>query len=137
MTAVSDPVQPIAHSAQLESDSVAFMSPELLVPEEFGKKDVIPTSQSDIYAFALFALEVREQDYGYLLPLCITFPRFSLLDSHSMKFGNRRWRTMYFGARAQPNQRTPRSSGFLIRRGVSSNAAGIVQWSRDQWLGKL
>jgi len=59
MTAVSDPVQPIAHSAQLEGGSVTFMSPELLIPEEFGKKDVIPTPQSDIYGYGMVIFQVR------------------------------------------------------------------------------
>jgi len=60
---VPDPVQPMAYSAQLEGGSMTFMSPELLIPEEFGKKDAVPTSQSDIYAFGLVIFQVREQDY--------------------------------------------------------------------------
>jgi len=42
-----------------------FMSPELLVPERFGRSDAKPTPQADIYAFGLVIFQVREQDYGY------------------------------------------------------------------------
>ena len=107
MTAVSEPAQPNAQSAQLEGGAMTFMSPELLIPEEFGKKDALPTPQSDIYAFGLVIFQVREQDYEYLLFLCITFSRSSRVRCHSVVFGNLRWRTMYFVERAQPNQRTP------------------------------
>ena len=41
------------------------MSPELLVPEEFGRKGAEPTPQADIYAFGLVIFQVREQDRGY------------------------------------------------------------------------
>lgn len=67
MTVVPDPVQPIAHSAQLEGGSMTFMSPELLIPEEFGKKVAVPTPQSDVYAFGLVIFQVSEQGYGYRL----------------------------------------------------------------------
>ena len=73
MSVVPDPVQPIAHSAQLEGGSMTFMSPELLVPEEFGKKNAVPTPQSDVYAFGLVIFQVSEQGYGYRLFLCTTF----------------------------------------------------------------
>ena len=36
------------------------MSPELLVPEEFGKKGSVPTPQADIYAFGMVVFQVRE-----------------------------------------------------------------------------
>ena len=62
MIAVPDPAQPIAHSAKLEGGMMTFMSPELLIPEEFGKKDAAPTPQSDVYAFGLVIFQVREQD---------------------------------------------------------------------------
>ena len=57
---------------QLEGGTVTFMSPELLIPEEFSEKDAVPTPQSDIYAFGLVVFQVCEQDYGYLLFSCIT-----------------------------------------------------------------
>ena len=127
MAAVPDPAQQIAHSAQLEGGTMTFMAPELLIPEEFDKKDAIPTPQSDIYAFGLVVFQVREQGYGYLLLLCITLSRSSRVKCHSVVFGNLRWRIMSFVARAQPNQRTPWPSGFLIRCGFSLKAAGMVR----------
>ena len=39
-----------------------FMSPELLVPEEFGNKSSVPTPQGDIYAFGMVIFQVRERD---------------------------------------------------------------------------
>ena len=69
MTAAPGPAQPVAHSAQLEGGMMTFMSPELLIPEEFGKKDAIPTPQSDVYAFGLVIYQVFEQDYGQSLYL--------------------------------------------------------------------
>ena len=83
------------------------MSPELLIPEEFGKKDAKPTRQADIYAFGLVIFQVREQEYGYPLFLCITPFRSSRVKPHSLVFGNRHFRTMYFVEHAQSNQRTP------------------------------
>ena len=38
-----------------------FMSPELLVPSNFGMKDSIPTQEADIYAFGLVTFQVRER----------------------------------------------------------------------------
>jgi len=35
-----------------------FMSPELLIPEEFGIEDALPTPQADIYAFGLVIFQV-------------------------------------------------------------------------------
>jgi len=60
MTMVFDPTRSIAFSAQLEGGTVAFMSPELLVPQEFGDKGAVPTPQADIYAFGLVIFQVRE-----------------------------------------------------------------------------
>jgi len=37
---------------------MTFMSPELLIPEEFGIKGVVPTTQADIYAFGLVIFQV-------------------------------------------------------------------------------
>ena len=64
MSVVPDPVQPIAQSAQLEGGSMTFLSPELLIPEEFGKKDAAPTPQSDVYAFGLVIFQVSERGCG-------------------------------------------------------------------------
>ena len=58
-TTVLDPIQPMACSAQLEGGTMRFMSPELLVPQEFGKKSAVPTPQADIYAFGLVTFQVR------------------------------------------------------------------------------
>jgi len=55
---VLDPVQPISCSAQLEGGSMTFMSPELLVPQKFGRRSAVPTPQADIYAFGLVILQV-------------------------------------------------------------------------------
>ena len=57
-TVVPDPVQPMAQSAQFEGGAMTFMSPELLVPEEFGMNGATPTTQADIYAFGLVIYQV-------------------------------------------------------------------------------
>ena len=62
-TVVPDPVQPVAHSAQLEGGAMTFMSPELLVPEEFNMKSAIPTTQADIYAFGLVIFQVCHRSW--------------------------------------------------------------------------
>jgi len=41
---------------------MSFTAPELLVPHKFGKKDAMPTTQADIYAFGLVIFQVCEQD---------------------------------------------------------------------------
>jgi len=71
MTAVLDPDQRMACSAQLEGGMVTFMSPELLVPEMYGMTTARPSPQADIYAFGLVIFQVREQDREYHLFLCM------------------------------------------------------------------
>ena len=65
MTVVFDPAQPMSCSAQLEGGTLAFMSPELLVPSKFGIENSIPTKGADIYAFGLVIFQVCAQDLGY------------------------------------------------------------------------
>ena len=81
MTMVFDPIQPMACSAQLDGGAMTFMSPELLVPQEFGKEYVVPTPQADIYAFGLVIFQVRQWDFGYHLFLCI--PSLQVLTGES------------------------------------------------------
>ena len=57
-TVVPDSIPPMAQSAQLDGGPMTFMSPELLVPEEFGMNGAIPTTQADIYAFGLVTFQV-------------------------------------------------------------------------------
>ena len=65
MTMVFNPVHQMSCSAQLEGGTFTFMSPELLVPSNFGMEDSIPTPEGDIYAFGMVIFQVREQDLGY------------------------------------------------------------------------
>jgi len=67
ITTVPDPGQKLSSSAQMEGGTIWFTSPELLVPEEFGKKGSFPTPQADIYAFGLVIFQVCEEDCGYCL----------------------------------------------------------------------
>ena len=39
--------------------TVAWMSPEMLWPEEFDLKDAKPTKESDVYALGILIYEVR------------------------------------------------------------------------------
>ena len=71
ITTVPDPVQKLSTSAQTDGGTPLFKSPERLVPEEFGKKDALPTQQADIYAFGLVIFQVRERDHRYWLSSCI------------------------------------------------------------------
>ena len=61
---VLGPDQSMSHSAQSEGGTLAFMSPERLVPSKFGMKNSISTPEADIYAFGLVIFHVREQDCG-------------------------------------------------------------------------
>jgi len=72
ITTVPDPVQKLSTSAQIDSGTPWFKSPERLVPEEFGKKDALPTQQADIYAFGLVIFQVCERDRRYRLFLCMS-----------------------------------------------------------------
>jgi len=65
------------------------------------------------------------------------FSRSLQVRSHSSVFQTRQLGTMYINGGAQPNQRTPRPSGFLIHCGDSPSAAGMMRWNCDRWLGKL
>ena len=65
MTPAADPGQQMACSVQLEGGVMTFMSPELLIPDIFGKEGAVPTPQSDIYAFGMVIYQVFWQDCGY------------------------------------------------------------------------
>ena len=71
---IPDPVQKLSCSARLEGGTIKFMSPELLVPEEFGKEDALPTPEADIYAFGLVIFQVRDSNRGYRSFLHIISP---------------------------------------------------------------
>ena len=64
-TMVFDPAQPMSCSAQLEGGTMVFMSPELLVPKNFGMDNALPTPEADIYAFGLVIFQVCEQGWRY------------------------------------------------------------------------
>ena len=64
MTMILDPKQPLSCSAQLEGRPIAFVAPELLVPDRFGLTESVPTQKSDIYAFGLVIYQVRNQNRG-------------------------------------------------------------------------
>ena len=70
ITTVPDPVQKLLTSVQTEGGTPWFKSPERLVPEEFGRKDALPTQQADIYAFGLVIFQVCKQGNGYWLYSC-------------------------------------------------------------------
>jgi len=65
ITTVLDSDRELLYSAQTGCGTVQFMSPELLLPEEFGQESARPTLQADIYAFGLVIFQVRKRDYGY------------------------------------------------------------------------
>jgi len=66
MTMVFDPNHPMSCGAKLESGTLAFMPPEIMVPSKFGFTDSVPTPEADIYAFGLVIFQVCEQDREYL-----------------------------------------------------------------------
>jgi serine/threonine protein kinase len=51
---------------------MAFMSPELLIPSKFGRKDSVPTPEADIYAFGFVVFQVCEQGHNCQL-FCVYF----------------------------------------------------------------
>jgi len=65
MTPAPDPDQQNARSAQLEGGVMTFMSPELLIPDLFGKEVAVYTPQSDIYAFGMVIYQVFQHDCGH------------------------------------------------------------------------
>ena len=67
ITTVPDPGRKLSSSAKMEGGTAWFTSPELLIPEAFGKNDSLPTPQADIYAFGLVIFQVCEQDRRYWL----------------------------------------------------------------------
>jgi len=83
MDMVNDTKQPMSCSAQLEGGTMAFMSPELLVPSRFGIDHSLPTPEADVYAFGLVIFQVCEEDYGYRRLTYI--PRSLRVKSHSIK----------------------------------------------------
>ena len=89
MTMVLDPIQPMSCSTQLESRTMTFMSPELLVPSRYGMKDSVPTQEADIYAFGLVIFQVREQDLGCRQFFFNILLRSSRVKSRSVVFDKR------------------------------------------------
>ena len=72
MTMVFDPAQSMSCSAQLEGGTMAFMSPELLVPSKFGMTNSLPTQEADIYAFGSVIFQVCKQGWRYCdFSLCL------------------------------------------------------------------
>jgi len=74
ITTVPGPGQKMPRSAQIEGGTMAFMSPELLVPQEFGKECAVPNPQADVYAFGLVIFQVSEHDRGSCLFLRMLSP---------------------------------------------------------------
>jgi len=72
MTMVFDPNQPMSCSAQLEGGTLMFMSPELLMPSNFGFTESKPTLEADIYAFGLVIHQVCDHHRGHP-PFAYTF----------------------------------------------------------------
>jgi len=66
--------QKLPRGAQVEGGTMQFMSPELLVPEEFGMGRIRPTQQADVYAFGLVISQVCARDRGYRPFLYAIFP---------------------------------------------------------------
>ena len=58
MTEVLNPDDWLSCSADFGGGTMAFMSPELFAPSEFGMKDSIPTPEADVYAFGLVTFQV-------------------------------------------------------------------------------
>ena len=94
MTIVLDPGQPLSCSARLEGGTMAFMSPELLMPSKFGRKDSVPTPEADIYAFGFVVFQVCEQGHNCQLFYIYTLSRSLQAKSHSVVFGKRSWGTL-------------------------------------------
>ena len=72
MTVVLGPGQELPR-AKVEGGMMAFIAPELLMPERFGKEGSTPTPHADIYAFGMVIFQVCERDRGYQ-PLLHTVP---------------------------------------------------------------
>ena len=107
ITAVFDSNHKLSCSAQMLGGTITFMSPELLVPEEFGQKGAKPTPQADIYAFGMVIYQVGQQDGRVSAVLISTFPRSLRVKSHSLRFRIQRWDITCFVGSARRNQRTP------------------------------
>ena len=90
ITTIPGAGQTVARSAQSEGGTMTFMSPELLVPQKFGKERAVPTPESDIYAFGLVIFQVSGHGRAHRLFFIYTFFRSSRVKPHSVVFGNRR-----------------------------------------------
>ena len=60
ITIAFDSVQPMSWSMQFEGGTTTFISPELLAPSRFGKRESVPTPEADIYAFGMVIFQVCE-----------------------------------------------------------------------------
>jgi len=67
MTMVFHISQSMSCSAQLQRDTLMFMSPELLMPSKFGSTESVPTPEADIYAFGLVIYQVCDHDRDHSL----------------------------------------------------------------------
>lgn len=57
LTIVSDPANVLSSSSTAQSDTVRWMSPELIDPEPFGLEKSSPTQSSDCYALGMVIYE--------------------------------------------------------------------------------
>ena len=74
ITTILDPGRELSCSAQSDGGTTTFISPELLMPERFGKKGPTPAPEADIYAFGLVIFQVCEQGRRYRPFICIYPP---------------------------------------------------------------
>ena len=125
ITMAFDSVQPMSCSMQFEGGTTTFISPELLAPSRFGKRESVPTPEADIYAFGMVIFQVCEQDPGCDLYI-YTLSRSLRVRSRSVVFGERSWGSQWFKGCAQTNQRTPHPLDFPTYCGVSSDGAGMA-----------
>ena len=61
ITTVLDSGQKTSCSAGIAGGTGRFMSPELLVPDKYGKEVARATPEADIYAFGMVVFQVGEQ----------------------------------------------------------------------------
>ena len=67
-TLVFDVDHMLSYDIHMEGGTPSFLSPERIMPSEFGRVDTIPTPESDVFAFGMTIFQVFEHSRKYLPP---------------------------------------------------------------------
>ena len=126
LTIISDPANSLSSSSYVHGGTVRWMSPELIVPQEFGLKDGRPTKSSDCYSLGMVIYETISGNPPFHEYADITVFMKVLKGEHPSRgteFTERLWEMLETCWALQPNNR-PSIEDVLNRMDTVSISLG-------------